>query len=97
MLEMSTLALSKRALQVPSIYDLSPPHGAITGDDHGGYVVIAGWVMMCFFTLAVIVRILTRFMPVRVYGTDDIVIGLATVRGQNCDDLCIHWEADSTA
>jgi hypothetical protein len=79
MLEMSTLALSKRALQASSIYDLTPPHGAITDDDHGGYVVIAGWTMMCFFSLAVIIRILTRFMPVRVYGTDDIVIGLSTV------------------
>jgi hypothetical protein len=72
-------ALPKRALQGPSIYDLSPPHGAITDDDHGGYVVIVGWIMMCFFSLAVAIRIVTRFMPVRVYGTDDIVIGLSTV------------------
>jgi hypothetical protein len=63
-----------------NIYDLSPPHGRITDNDHGGYVVITAWIMMCFFSLSVITRILTRFMPVRVYGMDDVVIGLATVR-----------------
>lgn len=46
-------------------------------------MVIAGWVMMCFFFLSVFARILTRFIPVRVYGTDDIVIGLSTVGRQD--------------
>ena len=91
---MSTLALPKRAPQAPSIYHLSPPHGAITDDDHGGYVVIAGWIMMCFFSLAVVIRILTRFMPVRLYGADDIVIGLSTVGRQKWVQLCEQWEAD---
>jgi hypothetical protein len=77
---MSTLEPPKGAL--PSIYDLSPPHGAITDDDHGAYVVIAGWIMMCFFCMSVITRILTRFIPVRVYGTDDVVIGISTVGGK---------------
>jgi hypothetical protein len=45
-------------------------------------VVIAAWTMMCFFSSAVIVRIMTRFLPVRVNGTDDIVIGLSMVGGQ---------------
>ncbi|ERF74097.1 hypothetical protein EPUS_06366 [Endocarpon pusillum Z07020] len=65
----------------PSIYDLSPPHGAITESDHGGYVVIAGWIMMCFFSLSVLTRLMTRFIPVRVYGSDDIIIAIAMVIG----------------
>lgn len=77
---MSYLGSLERPL--PSIYDLSPAHGAITDNDHGGYVVIAGWTMMCFFSLSVITRILTRFIPVQIYGTDDVVIGLSTVRGR---------------
>jgi hypothetical protein len=78
---MSSLESSKYHL--PSIYDLSPPHGAITDDDHGGYVVIVAWIMMCFFSLSVITRILTRFVPVRLHGVDDIVIAVSTVGGQD--------------
>jgi hypothetical protein len=76
---MSSVELPKAP---PSIYHLSPAHGAITDDDHGAYVVIAGWIMMCFFSLSVITRILTRFIPVRVYGTDDVIIGISAVREQ---------------
>jgi hypothetical protein len=86
MFDMSSLESPKHHL--PSIYDLSPPHGAITDDDHGGYVVIAGWITMCFFSLSVITRILTRFMPVRVYGLDDIVIAISAVGGQ---DIFLLW------
>jgi hypothetical protein len=62
-----------------SIYGLSPPHGVITQQDHGGFIVILAWISMCFFTLSVITRIVTRFLPVRVYGTDDVVIVLSAV------------------
>lgn len=87
--EMSSPILSES--HPSSIYSLSPPHGAITESDHGGYVVIAGWIMMCFFSLSVLTRLMTRFIPVRVYGSDDIIIAIAMVGGWNRDDRCMNW------
>jgi hypothetical protein len=63
-----------------SIYELSPPHGAITETDHGGYVVITTWILMSLMVLSVGARILTRLIPVRTGGKDDLVIGAAMVK-----------------
>lgn len=64
---------------LPSIYDLSPPHGAITDSNHGAYVVIVTWIFMCFMTLSVGARLLTRVIPVRTQGKDDYAIAIAMV------------------
>ena len=61
----------------PTIYDLSPPYGKVTDNDHGPYVVICAWVMMCFFTISVLTRLLTRVIPVVVAGIDDVLCGVA--------------------
>jgi hypothetical protein len=67
------------SLTLPPIYHLSPPHGAVTDDNHGGYVVIVAWIMMCFFTICVMTRLLTRTIPVIVAGVDDMLCGIAMV------------------
>jgi hypothetical protein len=77
-----------------SVDDLSPPHGVITADDHGGYVVILAWTTMCFFSLSVITRIGTRLIPVRVHGTDDVVIALSSVGGGEPIQVVPLKEAD---
>lgn len=63
------------------IYHLSPPPGAITDDNHGGYVVISGWILMCFFVVCVATRLATRYSYVLAGGIDDILIGVAMVFG----------------
>ena len=42
-------------------------------------MVICGWIMMCFFTLSVLTRLLTRFIPVTLGGIDDTLSGLSMV------------------
>lgn len=64
---------------LPSIYHLSAPHGAITDDNHGAYVVIVAWIMLCFLSISVLTRLLTRTIPVITAGTDDILIGISMV------------------
>ena len=64
---------------LPPIYHLKPAHGAITDDNHGAYVVIVAWIMMCFFTISVLTRLLTRTIPVLTAGIDDVLCGLAMV------------------
>ncbi|ETN44499.1 uncharacterized protein HMPREF1541_10169 [Cyphellophora europaea CBS 101466] len=66
---------------LPPIYHLKPAHGAITDDNHGAYVVIVAWIMMCFFTISVLTRLLTRTIPVLTAGIDDVLCGLAMVFG----------------
>lgn len=61
------------------IYMLSPPHGKITPQDHGGYIVIMTWIMMSLMSLTVLARLLTRIIPVTIYGWDDVAIGLGMV------------------
>ncbi|RMZ84072.1 hypothetical protein DV737_g1397, partial [Chaetothyriales sp. CBS 132003] len=46
-------AATSSTAPLPAIYSLSSPHGQITADNHGGYVVICGWIMMCFFTISI--------------------------------------------
>lgn len=58
---------------------LSPPHGKITPQDHGGYIVIMTWIMMSLMSLTVLARLLTRIIPVTIYGWDDVAIGLGMV------------------
>ncbi|RMZ89890.1 hypothetical protein DV736_g2868, partial [Chaetothyriales sp. CBS 134916] len=75
------VAATSSTAPLPAIYSLSPPHGKITADNHGGYVVICGWIMMCFFTIGVLTRLLTRTIPVVTIGLDDIMSGLSMVFG----------------
>ena len=64
--------------QMSSIYQLSPPHGVITNDSHGGYVVITTWIMLCFFTTCVLARLATRTGLVTI-GMDDAMAAVAMV------------------
>ena len=52
-----------------------PPHGAIISTDHGPYVVVTNWVMMCLMALSVMARVGTR----RNLNRDSIAILIATV------------------
>ncbi|RMD39154.1 hypothetical protein DV735_g5975, partial [Chaetothyriales sp. CBS 134920] len=77
---------------LPAIYSLSPPHGKITADDHGAYTVICGWIMMSFFVISVLSRLLTRIVPVITIGLDDIMSGLSMVFGI-AQTVAIHVSA----
>ncbi|KFY29442.1 hypothetical protein V493_02359 [Pseudogymnoascus sp. VKM F-4281 (FW-2241)] len=59
---------------------LSPPHWVITDTDHGGYVVIANWTMMCFMVIVVIVRLL-RKLAIRSWSLDDNLVAIAGALG----------------
>ena len=56
-----------------------PPHGVITPDDHGPYVVVANWIMMCIMVLTVATRLGTRSRTIKKNGIDDILISIAAV------------------
>lgn len=66
---------------LPPIYRLTPPHGAVTDDNHGAYVVISGWILMCLFVVCVSTRLATRFTYVMAGGIDDILVGVAMLFG----------------
>ena len=53
-----------------------PPHGLITPGDHGPYVVVTTWIMMCLTVLALLARLGTR----RNLSKDNIIITTAAVR-----------------
>lgn len=53
-----------------------PPHGFITRDDHGPYVVVTTWIMMCLMVLALLARLGTR----RHISEDNVLITVAAVR-----------------
>lgn len=53
-----------------------PPHGRITADDHGPYVVITSWILMCVMVLTVVTRLGTRVKT----GKDSFVISVGAVR-----------------
>lgn len=55
-----------------------PPHGLITANDHGPYVVVTTWIMMCIMMLAVLTRLATR----RTWAKDNITIAAAAVSGR---------------
>lgn len=69
------------SLTLDPIYHLTPAYGAITDDNHGGYVVIVAWIMMCFFSLSVLTRLLTRYIPITLGGWDDFLSGVSMVFG----------------
>ena len=75
------MSASSSDAPLPSIYQLSPPHGAITDGNHGGYVVISGWILMCFFVVCVSTRLATRYTYVLAGGIDDVLIGVAMLFG----------------
>ncbi|ELR04026.1 hypothetical protein GMDG_06537 [Pseudogymnoascus destructans 20631-21] len=59
---------------------LSPPHWVISDTDHGGYVVIANWTMMCFMVITVIVSLL-RKLSIRSWSLDDNLMAAAGAFG----------------
>lgn len=67
--------------EMPPIYNLSPPYDKITDEDHGGYVVVSGWILMCFFVTCVSARLATRFTYLMAGGIDDILVGVAMAFG----------------
>ena len=58
-----------------------PPHGNITLNDHGPYVVVTTWIFMCLSVLALCARLGTR----RNLGKDNIIITTAAVIPNSCD------------
>lgn len=58
---------------------LSPPHWVISDIDHGGYVVISNWTMMCFMVITVVVRLL-RKLSIRSWSLDDNLVAAAGVK-----------------
>lgn len=71
---------------------LSPPHWVITDDDHGPYVIIATWTMMCFMVMTVTAR-LARKISIRAWGLDDYLISAAAVSYLNFEPRA-RTEAD---
>ena len=53
-----------------------PPYGIITSDDHGPFVVVTTWTMICLSVLALSVRVGTR----RMLSADNVAISTAMVR-----------------
>ena len=53
-----------------------PPHGVVTADEHGPYVVVTSWIMMCLMVLSVLARLATRRSLVQ----DNIAVFAAAVR-----------------
>lgn len=68
------------SLTLPPIYALTPAYGAITPDNHGAYVVIVAFIMLSFFTLSVVTRMLTRFIPITLGGIDDALSAISMVK-----------------
>ena len=56
-----------------------PPHGVITPNDHGPYVVVANWTFMCVMVLTVATRVGTRVKTINKLGIDNILIFAAAV------------------
>ena len=57
----------------------STRHGRITPDNHGPYVVVAGYVMMCMMLLLVMTRLITKYVTIRALRLDDFTIVAAAV------------------
>lgn len=55
------------------------PHGIITVDDHGPYIVVANWIFMCIVVLTSITRLATRVKAFDSLGVDNIIIVIAAV------------------
>ena len=69
------------SLTLPPIYQLTPAYGAVTDNNHGAYVVIVAWIMMCFFVLSVLTRLIARLVPITLGGLDDVLSGISMVFG----------------
>lgn len=57
-----------------------PPHGVVSADDHGPYVVVATWILMCLMSLSV----LARFGLKRSMEKEALAILVASVRLRAC-------------
>lgn len=68
-----------------------PPHGRITTNDHGPYVVIVSWVLICVMVLSVVTRLGTRVKTILDPGKDTLVILIGTVRiSLGCPDYHVY-------
>jgi hypothetical protein len=56
-----------------------PPHGLITAQDHGPYVVVADWIFMCIMVLSVATRLGTRARTLHRMDADNLLIVAAAV------------------
>ena len=64
-------------------------HGRITPDNHGPYVVVASYIMMCMMMLLVITRLITKYLTIRNLRLDDFSIIAAAVRHLPRQFLCL--------
>lgn len=60
-----------------------PPHGVITVNDHGPYVVVANWIFMCMMVLTVATRLGARVKSFDQAGIDNILILVAAVSSRH--------------
>lgn len=58
-----------------------PPLFVISSQDHGGYVCVAVYTLLCLMVVTVFARLLTRWYIIRFIKSDDIVLALATILG----------------
>ena len=56
-----------------------PPHGVITTQDHGPYVVVTDWIFMCIMVLSVATRLGTRAKTLHQMDADNPLIFAAAV------------------
>ncbi|KAI9712158.1 MAG: hypothetical protein M1812_006996 [Candelaria pacifica] len=56
-----------------------PPHGIITENDRGPYVVLTVYILMVTMLLTVITRMIMRFLVIRMLKTDDFLLTAATI------------------
>ncbi|OJJ50177.1 hypothetical protein ASPZODRAFT_128795 [Penicilliopsis zonata CBS 506.65] len=54
-----------------------PPIFPITADDHGGYVAVSVYTLLCLTLVLVVARLFTRWYIARVIHADDILLGVA--------------------
>lgn len=67
-----------------------PPHGVITPNDHGPYVVVANWIFMCVMMLTVAIRLGTRVQTIKNLGIDDILLFIAAVSSKPSGDTIVY-------
>ena len=60
-----------------------PPHGTITAIDHGPYVVVTTWILMCTTVLSATARLGIRMKTVSLFTVDNAVIVFGTVSGRS--------------
>lgn len=56
-----------------------PPSEPITSTDHGGYVIIAGAVLLSWMLLALVVRVVLRLRVNGPWCKDDTVMAIGSV------------------